>query len=207
MKKNTLFVLMLLMATIGSAQQLYLEAGKIISSFDYKNSQGNELDNLHSTVHSYMSIGYQNQLLAEKLYGTIGINYAGYGAIGSDDVVGNIMEWDVSYVGLSVGLSYDLFLIKKAAFYVNGAMSAAFLVRGTQRLNNQVFDLKNNEDFEGALINFSGGAGMSHPISENLSFYLQNIFGKSLNTSSGNEELKIKSNTISFGLLINISKK
>ena len=62
MKKITLIVAMLLVVAIGTAQQLYLETGKTISSFDYKTSQGNSLENLQSSSHSFMAIGYKNQI-------------------------------------------------------------------------------------------------------------------------------------------------
>jgi hypothetical protein len=51
------------------------------------------------------------------------------------------------------------------------------------------------------------GAGFSHPISENLSFYVQYMYGKGLDMASGDEELKISYSNVGFGLLINISKK
>lgn len=206
MKKITL-LLLLLTATISSAQQLYLEVGKSLTSFDYKNSQGNSLENLQATSHSLMAIGYRNQLFTKNLNLSLGANYAGYGAIGSDDAVGNFMEWDVNYAGLNAGLDYKLFNIKKASVYVKGAMSAAFFVQGTQTLKNSVIDLKNNDDFDTPLVNMQIGAGFSHPISENLSFYVQYLYGKSLDMISGDEELKIGSNNVSFGLLIDISKK
>lgn len=68
-------------------------------------------------------------------------------------------------------------------------------------------DLKNNDDFDTTLVAMQIGAGFSHPISENISFYVQYVYGKSLNLSSGDAELKITSSNIGFGLLINISKK
>lgn len=205
--KKIIVVLLLLTATISSAQQLYVEGGKSLTSFDYKNSQGNSLENLQATTHSFMAIGYRNQLFTKNLNLTLGANYAGYGAIGSDDAVGNFMEWDVNYAGLNVGLDYNLFNIKKASVYVKGAMSAAFFVQGTQTLKNSVIDLKNNDDFDTTLLTMQIGAGFSHPISENLSFYVQYLYGKSLDMVSGDAELKIGSNNVSFGLLINISKK
>lgn len=207
MKKITVVLLLLLTATISSAQQLYVEGGKSLTSFDYKNSQGNSLENLQATTHSFMAIGYRNQLFTKNLNLSLGANYAGYGAIGSDDAVGNFKEWDVNYAGLNVGLDYNLFNIKKASVYVKGAMSATFFVQGTQTLNNSVIDLKNNDDFDTTLVTMQIGAGFSHPISENLSFYVQYLYGKSLDMVSGYTELKIGSNNVSFGLLINISKK
>ena len=213
MKKITLLVLLLTATTIATAQQLYVEAGKTMSSFDYKNSQGNSLDNLQSTAHSFMAIGYRNQLFIKNLHLSLGTSYAGYGAIGSDDTVGNYMEWDVNYLEFNTGLDYELFKVNDTKFYIKGTASVAFLLQGTQTFNNRVIDLKNRDDFDKTLFNFRAGFGFSHPISENLSLYAQYMHGTSLNLSEGTantpsqEELRIVSDNISFGLLINISNK
>lgn len=207
MKKITLLLVLFMATSIATAQQIYVEGGKTLSTFDYKNSQGNSLDNLQATAHSFMALGYRNELFTKNLNFSAGLHYAGYGAIGSDDVVGNFMEWEASYVGLNAGLDYNLFKIKKAHVYVKGSVSAAFFVQGMQTLNNSVIDLKNNDDFDTTLVTMQAGAGFSHPISENLSFYLQYVYGKSLDMASGDAELKFKSNNVGFGLLIDISKK
>jgi len=207
MKKITLVLLLLAVTSITTAQQLYVEGGKTMSTFDYKNSQGNSLNNLQATTNSYMEVGYRTQLLTKNLHLNLGATYAGYGALGSDDVVENYMEWDVNYAGLNVGLDYKVFNIKKASVYLKTGMSAAFFVQGTQTLNNSVMDLKNNDDFDTTLVAMQIGAGFSHPISEDLSFYVQYMYGKSLDMASGDAELKIASSNVGFGLLINISKK
>ena len=106
MKKITLVLLLLLAVTSSTtAQQLFIEAGKTLSTFAYKNSQGSSLENLQASTHSFMAIGYRNQVFTENLSLSIGANYAGYGAIGSNDALGNYMEWAVNYAGLNVGLS------------------------------------------------------------------------------------------------------
>jgi hypothetical protein len=207
MKKITLILLLLTATSIATAQQLYVEGGKSLTSFDYKSSQGNSLDNLQSTAHSFMAIGYRNQLFTKNLHLSLGVDYAGYGAIGSNNEVGNFMEWDVNYAGLNVGLDYDMFKIRKASVYIKGGMAVAFFVQGNQTLNNSVIVLKNNDDFDTALISMQIGAGFSHPISETLSFYAQYMYGKSLDMASGDAELKIASNNVGFGLSIDISKK
>ena len=212
MKKITL-VLLLLTAAIATAQQLYVEGGKTLSSFDYNNSQGNSLDNLQATSHSFMTLGYRKQLFTKNLNISLGTSYAGYGAIGSDNSVGNYMEWDINYLEFNVGFDYELFKIKKGKLYLKGTASMAFLLQGTQTLNNIVIDLKNNDNFDKTLYDFRGGFGFSHPISDNLSFYVQYMRGKSITLKEGTadtldqEELRIVSDNISFGLLINISKK
>ena len=103
MKKNIL-VLFFFLAANAFSQQIYIEAGKTISSFDYKNSQGVRLDNLQATSNSFMSVGYRSKSLVKKAKILFGVSYVGYGAVGSDDSVGNYMEWDINYLEFNTGL-------------------------------------------------------------------------------------------------------
>jgi virulence-associated protein VapD len=139
--------------------------------------------------------------------GSIGVRYAGYGAIGSDDSADNFMEWDVNYLEINMGLDHKLFNIKKGSIYIKGSTSVGFLVQGSQTINNTVLNLKKVEEFDKSLIDIRLGAGFSHPISDNFSFYVQYMYGKSLVWTAKPEKLRIESNNISFGLLIDISKK
>jgi len=212
MKKITL--LFFLVIGINSfSQQLYVEAGKTMSSFEYKNSEGNGLDNLNATSQSFMTMGYRNQIFIKNLYGSLGTSYAGYGAIGSDDTLGNFFEWNVNYLEFNVGLDYELFKANKFQFYLKGTASIEFMLQGTQTLNNMVINLKNNDDFDKTLFDFRAGFGVAHPISDQLSFYVQFMYGRSLKLKDGTantddlEELKLVSKNLSFGLLINLPKK
>ncbi len=206
MKKITLMILLLTATTIATAQQLYVEGGKTMSSFDYKNSQGTSLANLQATAHSFMAIGYIKPVLFDKMFASLGASYAGYGAIGSTDAVGNFMEWDTNYLEVNLGVDYEFYTYKNFTFYVKTALSLGFFVQGVQTLNNKVIDLKNS-DFDKVSLGFRTGFGFSHPISENLSFYAQYVHGKTFDSASGKEKLRIKSNNVGFGLLIDISKK
>lgn len=203
--------IILLNLSTACAQQLYVATGKTLSSFDYTNSQGQGLDNLQSSTHSFLEVGYRNEL-AKNLYGSLGMSYASYGAIGSDDTVGNFMEWNVNYVEFKAGLEYVLFTIQEFSFYAKGSASLGFLVQGVQTLNNKVISLKNEDDFDKTLINFRGGVGLVRPISKRLSLYLQYMYGKSSTLKEGTanttdqEVLKIVSQNLSVGLLIDISK-
>lgn len=204
-KQSLQFLLFFLVTTMTSAQQLYLEAGKTSSSFDYKNSQGEKLDNLQATSHNFMSLGYQVNIDSiEELNVSFGIGYAGYGAIGSDNTLNGIMAWDVNYLELNAGLDYNLFDIGKSEFYLKGAISTGFLLQGTQNLNNEIINLKNVDDFDKTMVSFKAGAGILFPVSDELSFYVQYLMGKSLNQSGNDdyESLRIESHNVSFGVLI-----
>ncbi|OYX25710.1 MAG: hypothetical protein B7Z06_06865 [Flavobacteriales bacterium 32-35-8] len=205
-KQSLQLVLFFLVTSMASAQQIYLEAGKTSSSFDYKNSQGQRLENLQATNHHFMSIGYRDNIASfETLHGSLGIGYMGYGAIGSDATVG-IMEWNVNYLELNAGVDYSVFAINDSAFYLKGIFSSGFLLQGTQSLNNEIINLKNVDDFDKTMFSFKIGAGFLHPVSDELSFYVQYLFGKSLNQSGNDdyESLRIESHNISFGALIEL---
>lgn len=212
MKKITL-AFFILVATTAFSQQIYIEGGKTMSSFDYKNSQGERLDNLQATSHSFMTLGYRNQIFMENLHISLGASYAGYGAIGSDDTVGNYMEWDINYVEFNTGLDYELFKIKETTFYLKGTASMGFLLQGTQTINNRVIDLKGQDNFDKTVFDFRAGFGFLQPISYNLSFYAQYMHGKSFTLKEGTavtsdqEELRYVSDNVSLGLLINISTR
>mgnify|MGYP000439218060 CR=1 FL=1 len=209
MKKITL-ALFLLVAAATFSQQIYIEAGKTISSFDYKNSQGERLDNLQATPHSFMTVGYRNQSIVRNLNVSFGVSYVGYGAIGSDDSVGNYMEWDVNYLEFNTGLDYELFKIKGSTFYLKGTTAIGFLAQGIQIINNRVINLKNEDDFDKIIFDLRGGFGFLQPISTNLSFYVQYMHGKSLMLKTGTtvtsdkEVLRYVNDKVSFGLLIDI---
>lgn len=204
-KQTIQTLLFFVITTVASAQQLYLEVGKTTSSFDYKNSQGGKLENLHATNHQFMALGYRDHIASiEALRGSVGIGYTGYGAIASDNAVNGIMEWNVNYLELNAGLDIDLFRIKQSAFYLKGVFATGFLLQGTQNLNDEIINLKKADDFDKSMFSFKAGAGFTHPVSDALSLYVQYLFGKSLNQSGNDdyESLRIRSHNISFGALI-----
>jgi hypothetical protein len=201
-------IIFLVLSITTTAQQLYLETGMTSSFFDYKDSQGGSLDNLQATSHNFMTLGYRNQIFTKNLFGSLGGSYAGYGTIGSDDEFGSFMEWTLNYLEFNVGVDYEVFTLKKIKLYLKGNTSVGFLLQGTQTLNNSVFDLKNNDDFDKPLFIFRGGAGLSYPVSDKLSFYMQYMYGKSLalKDDGDDESLKIGSRNLSFGVLISLPK-
>ncbi|MEE9361019.1 MAG: outer membrane beta-barrel protein [Cellulophaga sp.] len=208
-----LLVFLLSISTKVIAQEIYLETGKTVSSFDYKNSQGITLDNLQASSHNYISAGYSHPIFTDKLKLSLGASYAGYGAIGSDDALGNRMKWDINYLEFILGLNYTVVQINTVSLYVRGAASVGFLLQGTQTFNNKIIDLKGKDDFDKALRDFRVGGGLQIYASDKLTFYIQYMYGKTLsNTSDSNqaedkEVLRIQSSTISLGVAIQLFKK
>ncbi|WP_372753555.1 hypothetical protein [Mariniflexile sp.] len=208
LKKTTQIVLFFLLTTVTWAQEIYIETGKASTSFDYKDSEGSSLDNLYATTHSFLAMGYKTKVFNEKIIAGLGVAYSGYGATGSDNAIEHIMAWDANYLEFNLGLDYRLFNINKAAFYAKGAVATGVLLEGTQTLNDEIIDLKGVDDFKNPMISYKAGASVLYPVANDLSFYIQYMYGKSLNLSNSadGESLKIKSNNISFGVVIKLLK-
>ncbi|MCK5402101.1 MAG: OmpA family protein [Flavobacteriaceae bacterium] len=206
MRTFLLFAVLFLSITSIKGQQLYFEAGKTISSFDYEDSQGESLDNLQSSNHTYLSLGYRKTIFTERLFLNLNGTYNGYGAIGSDVDFDNYFEWDLSYLGASVGFDYEIYKPGNFTFYLKASAAAEFLIQGTQTLNNQVYNLPGEEDFDTAIYFFRGGIGIQYKVSETLTVFNQYMYGTSGTFKDIQGDLKINTHNFGLGLLINISK-
>ncbi len=209
MKQLLILSISLVFALPAQAQQIYAEAGTTISSFHYKNSQGEPLDNLLSKPNTYFGMGYRDVLNnRQTLYLSIGATYNGYGAIGSDRILDNYFEYDVTYIGLVAGLDFRLFRLRDFSFYLKGSVSMEFLLRGTQTINNQVFNLVGEDQFNQNVFFGRASVGMQHPISDNTLFFANYTYGKTVLIGQGNatgeEELKLATHQFGIGIIISL---
>ena len=211
MKKYLLLSLLVLSATIICAQEFSFQAGKSISTFQYTDSQGNELQNLQSTDNFFMTLEYRQAILKkvfrENLFTDLGLGYNRYGSTGSDPTTGTFFAWDVTYLGINLGLSYEFFRPGNFTFYAKGTASPEFFLRGEQTLNDQVYDLSGEENFDQPIYFFRGGIGTQLKLSDRSSVYVQYMGGKSFNFNDDPAQLNIVAHNVGFGLLINLSRQ
>jgi hypothetical protein len=207
MKRKLPIILIFIITISGYGQQLYMEYGSTISSFDYENSQGQPLDNLLSKSKSYFGMGYRKVINNQKtLFLALGASYNSYGAIGSESIVDNYFEWDVSYLGIKAGLDIKLFQLRDLSFFAKGSIASEFLIRGNQTINNDVFNLVGEEEFNNNILFFRGGIGLQYPISNSTAIYAGYSYGKSVLISSGEnaEKLNLSAHQFGIGFIINL---
>jgi hypothetical protein len=183
--------------------------GTTVSAFDYKNSQGRPLDNLLSQSKSYYGMGYRQPINDGKtLFLSLGASYNSYGAIGSEASVDNFFEWDVSYIGLKAGLGIKMFELRDLTFLANISAASEFLIRGTQTINNNVFNLVGEEEFNNTIFFFRGGVEMQYPISRSTAIFVGYTFGRSIliNSPEVAESLKLNAHQFGLGFIINLPK-
>ena len=202
MTNRVLFLIIIFLTSIMCfSQQLYFEFGTTISSFDYENSRGQSLDNLLSKSKTHYGVGYRQNLNSSKtLFLSLGITYNNYGAIGSESTLDNYFEWDVSYLGAKAGLSLKLFELRDLTFLANGSIASEFLIRGNQTINNEVYNLVGEEEFNNNILFFRGSVEMQYPVSRSTAIFVGYTYGKSVLISSGENAEKLKLNAHQFGL-------
>jgi hypothetical protein len=210
MTKNYItLTIALLVSLLSFCQQLYFEFGTVVSSFDYENSQGRPLDNLLSKSKTYYGMGYRQKINAgNTLFLSLGASYNNYGAIGSESSVDNYFEWDVSYLGLKAGLGVKLFELRDLTFLANASIASEFLIRGTQTINNNVFNLVGEDEFNNNILFFRGGIEMQYPISRSTAIFVGYSYGKSvlINSDENAEKLKLNAHQFGLGFIINLPK-
>lgn len=191
------------------SQQLYFELGTNVSTFDYENSQGQPLSNLLSTSKAYYGMGYRQPINERRtLFLSLGASYNSYGAIGSESSIDNFFEWDVSYLGLNAGLGIQLFKLRDLVFLANASVAYEFLIRGTQTINNDVFNLVGEEEFNNSILFLRGGLEMQYPLSKWSAIFVKYAYGQSalINSGDSNESLNLSTHQFGIGFLINLPR-
>lgn len=216
-----LLLLFLTVHTFMNAQSFSFEYGRLISIFDYKNSEGEKLDNLQGTTNNHFALTYKMPIRRSKFFFLSDIAYNQYGAIGSDALVGNFYEWKVNYVGLNVGAGYEFFKLDSYlnyqnvntdqgfTFYIQASAAFEYLVQGTQTINNTTYNLIGVEQFDKPFVFAKGGIGVTYYASKTLSVYLQYVGGMGFNvfkSKTDKEDLRYITHTISFGVAISLPK-
>lgn len=215
MNKVLCSVIFLVSAMVLNGQQVFLETGKNLSVFDYKNSKGEPLDNLYGSTHVFIEAGYRTGLKIKNLQFSAGLSYNSYGATGSDNSLGNYFNWDANYLGLNLGLDYDLYkkrfttnTLSDLSVYIKTAVSPEYLIYGTQKINNQVINLIGEEQFKYPFIFIRGGCGVSYSVTRVITAYFQYMMGKGFpvksNAPADSEKLRIVSHNFGIGLFINL---
>lgn len=216
MKKLSGCLLFAFIILTASSQQLYLEAGKTISSFDYKNSDGNSLGDLTGTNQNNLELGIRMSVLKSPWHLSLGVANNKYGAKSSDQQLGNYSEWEVSYLGLGLGVDYEFNKppVTNAdrngfSFYLKGSFETDLLLNGSQRKNNQVFDLAGVEEFDKPVFFLKGALGVNYYISRGYVAFAQYRYGRSIlfGNYNGQEQLHFIEHNVCIGFSVTLFYK
>jgi len=196
-----------------NGQQVYLRTGKVISSFDYKNSEGNEISDLSGSFLNSLGLGARMSVFKSPCNISFEISNDKFAASRSDTLLGNFSEWDVSFLDLNLGVDYEFLrpLYNKNepegfSFCLKAIFATDFLIKGKQRLNNQVYDLTGVEEFDKPVFLVKGGVTFNYYISRSYVVFAQYLYGRSflIGNYSGQEQLRFTTHSISLGFALNL---
>lgn len=203
-----LSLLLVFLNTFSFGQVIYGELGQSISTFSYENSAGGTLDNLQAGTNTYLGLGYKIPVKGDKLGILIGALWSNYSALGGDARTDSYFEWDVSYAGLNFGLDYKFARSKEFVFFIKLMTSTEYLIRGTQTVNNQVFNLTIENEFDNFILVPRVGIGVQYPLSKTAALYAQYQYGMSFSLVDGTpedtEKLNIVTHQVGLGIVIKL---
>jgi hypothetical protein len=144
----------------------------------------------------------------ERVYMTLGSTLMKYGATGADQSLGLGYSWDVTYLGINTGLEFDAIEVGDFQFFLKGLVSGEFFLQGTQTINNDYYNLKGEQQFDGLKVFVRGGGGFNYTVKKDITafgYYLigGNYFNIGDDKSSG-EKLVITSHNINIGVLFRL---
>jgi hypothetical protein len=212
--RQSLF-LALLFPFLLNAQSISLDYGKSSSSFIYKNSNGEKLDNLSNKSGDILSIRYSHPLSSKFDIG-LGLQKNEYGAQSLD--TDNNLSWDLSYVGLNLGFDYTFILLNKSgdslsnnsrllSAVMNTSFSHSWLREGVQRIDNRIYDLKEFDGNFNNLMKLEFGVGLLYGLDDNTSLSLSYSINRGLtNMETANQELYLFAHHILFGVVIDLKQ-
>lgn len=190
------------------AQELFLDGGKSVTAFKFKDVLNNELNDLQSSNHSYIDVGYRGKLFTESINFIGGFGFHTYGAVGNDSF-NNFLSWEVTYASINIGIDAEIFSINDFSFHLKGTVGPEIMLQGSQTLNNLVFDILNEEDFNTPFVFLRGGASFEYNVSEKTGIFFQYRFGRGsqINKSDTGAGLRYTSNDFGIGLVFKLTKK
>lgn len=201
-------IIFLILLSVGlHAQQINTQVGRVTSTFDYQNSAGEGLENLYSASGFSYAVGYRMPLF-ERVFLNGDIIYNTYNSFGSDELFGNSYSWQAEYLGLSAGIEGEVWKSKGYTLLIRGDLDPQFMTKGSQMINEQAYDLKGAEQFDKPFLFYRGGLGFNFCAETNLGISLKYMYGigTPIGGSGGGESLRIKTSTISIGVLWSFRK-
>lgn len=205
MKTKLLFIFLIVSGSV-QAQDMFLKTGFNHSLFQYKRVSGDRSEGLQSDVGNNYEMGYRFMLADSSRFAyELGLVFNEFNAIVG--VPNASLKWKTGYVGLQVTILYPVIYSKSFSVDLKAGGGINTIFYGKQDIKGVVFDLKNNDDFNGALFHFLFGAQANFKASEHFRLSVSYNYVKMINKIQKLEEFYVKSNQIMFGIYISRGKK
>ena len=202
--RHLIISLFLISSSLLGAQQINTQIGRVTTTFDYKNSEGEKLENLFSDIGFSYAVGYRMPV-HDRIFLNGDLIYNTYSAYGSDEIYGNSFSWKTEYAGLSIGAEGEVWKKQKMTLLARLDVNPQIMTKGTQLINENAFKLSGVEQFDSPYVFYRGGIGINYCSASSVALSLKYMYGLGMPIlpSDDNEELRMWTSTISVGILWN----
>lgn len=207
MKKGLTIILILVLPAFALAQQFYALSGGTTTIFDYKDSNGEGLQDAVSLRQLHLNFGLRKQLGDGIFHWKAGLANYRYAIASQDSIYQKDYRWELSYIGFELGLDAALWSQKRFHLLLHGNVSPQLLFQGRQHVNNRSFDLKGVEQFDKPFLFLQGGVSFMYCVDDRLAVTGGYTYGRGvgIGQKDDSEELKIKAHHLSIGLAVSIN--
>ena len=204
--KKLLFLFIIFSFSDGFAQRFEICAGRNFSIFKYEDASGNTDTNLTYRKGLFYSLGYVKQVGSRHLISP-DVYFIEAGA--DSKILGEPMEYRLSYVGLAVSYAYEIVDRNRYSFSSGVAAGYDHLLKGTQSVGREQYDLLKEKALKPNDLNLSLLAAGRFMITESMFFTLEYRFRYGLTqieNSNQGETTHNMGHLASIGLSFNLSE-
>lgn len=172
MKNLALIIMLSLVVSFGSnlqAQSITIEGAQQLTTFKFTDSQGTVDKDYIGSYNNAFYVGFRN-LDIDGLFITAGLGLRDAGATLVYDNANYI--WDLQYATVKAGAGY-VFGLGTFQPYVSITPYFSYLLKASQTLNHEVFDMIHAESIERMDYGIIGSPGVTITISDYISTYVE----------------------------------
>jgi hypothetical protein len=208
MIKKLLLLIVILVIQSVSSQEIYLHTGKNYTNYHYKDANGNanpiisKKNKSHFEAGNHYELGYIHYFKKSNLAYIAGLTLNEFNA---KYVLYNTFEtysWKTKYIGIQNFASFS-FLKPQSKLNANikAGISLSTLLTGEQYANGTTYDLSNQDDFSGIVLQSTIGLAVHYKISTSTSLSLGYNLSTVVKTSkTSDESLYFTNNQLQFGI-------
>lgn len=186
------------------AQDIFIQAGKNVTSYDFVTNQpvSPTPPDYRVGTGNFYEIGFSPKRSVKKgpiqnVTYLVSLTYNEFNAEASKDL--NSYAWKTSYLGLQNVIEYAFFEARTGVkLSLNAGLNAATIIKGDQFINNVFYDVTTNEEFSGLTLQGIIGFNSTYPISRDVTCNLGCNYSKAYNNTINSEFTQLTLNTVQF---------
>jgi len=205
MKKQLLILIAFFSISNLYAQDIFIGTGKNFTSYDYAVSDLSvSTPDYRAGNGNFYELGYSFNKQDKNLSYLVSLTFNEFNAAASKDL--SSYSWNTCYLGLQNTIEYSFFESKSGIkLSINAGLNTAHIIKGEQFINTAFYDITDNKEFTGLLLQGIIGLSTKYKISNDVNCTLGCNLSKA--KPSGSTQLTMNTLQFKFGLHYTLNQK